>query len=95
MPKFNVNLTIQGTIETVEENVELLDIFPLDILSRKHNEDFVKELRLRRLTKGLTLAQLSMLSGVSASHIARIERGERLPGYRIAIKLKETLEGEN
>ena len=79
MTKLIVNLTIQGTIRT-EEDETLIDA------------NFAKELKLRRLTKGLTMAQLSKLSGVSASHIGRIERGERVPSYGIAIKLKRALE---
>ena len=89
MPKFIVNLTIQGIVETTE------DMEPLDILSpRKYNEDFAKELKLHRHAKGLTLHQLSKLSGVSPSHIGRIERGERSPNYLIAIKLRKALGGE-
>lgn len=77
MPKFIVNLTIQGTIETEESPVD---------------SNFAKQLRLRRLTEGLTIHQLSKSSGISASHITRIERGERAPGYRVVVKLREALE---
>jgi len=35
------------------------------------------------------------LSGVSASHIYRIERGERAPGGRIVAKLEKVLEDES
>lgn len=77
MTKLIVNITIQGTIETEGEA-------PLD-------ENFAKELKLRRLTKGLTMVQLAKLSGVSPSHIGRIERGERAPSYSIAVKLKKAL----
>lgn len=57
-------------------------------------EVFGKELKLRRLTRGLTMVELAKLSGVSPSHIGRIERGERSPSYDIAIKLKKALGAE-
>jgi len=79
MTKIIVDLTIQGTIRT-EEDETLVDA------------NFAKELKLRRLTKGLTMAQLSKLSGVSASHIGRLERGERTLRYEIVMKLKKALE---
>ena len=77
MARYIVSLTIKGTIETEEASID---------------EDFAKELKLRRLTKGLTMVQLSKLSGVSSSHIGRLERGERAPSYEIAMKLKRALE---
>jgi len=41
-------------------------------------------LKARRREKGLTLTQLSRLSGLHLGHIARIERGERFPkGYTL------------
>lgn len=43
--------------------------------------EIIKE---RRKAKELALAQLAGVSGVSASHIGRIERGERFPsGYTL------------
>lgn len=79
MTKLIVNLTIQGTIR-IEEDETLVDA------------GSAEELKLRRLTKGLTMVQLSKLSGVSPSHIGRIERGERTLRYEIAMKLKRALE---
>ena len=87
MSKFIVNLTIQGTIETIRlEDEKTSDV--------NTSEDFVKSLRLHRHTKGLTIHQLSHLSGVSPSHIGRIEKNERAPSYKIAIKLRKALAGE-
>ena len=48
-------------------------------------------LKARRREKGLTLSQLVSLSGVSMSHIARVERGERFPSGHILRKLAEPL----
>jgi transcriptional regulator with XRE-family HTH domain len=39
----------------------------------------------------LTLQQLSEMSGVSSSHLGRIERGERFPSARILRKIAEPL----
>jgi len=39
----------------------------------------------------LTLSQLSALSGVSSSHLGRIERGERYPSGSILRRLAEPL----
>ena len=48
-------------------------------------------LKARRREKGLTLTQLSSLSGRHASHIARIERGERFPTGHTLRRLAEPL----
>jgi len=50
--------------------------------------DKIKE---RRLEKGLTVTDLSTKSGVSVSHIGRIERGERFPSGSTLRKLAEPL----
>ena len=48
-------------------------------------------LKERRMAKKLTLKQVTDLSGVSTSHLGRIERGERFPSGRILRKLAEPL----
>ncbi|MBA7506574.1 hypothetical protein ES706_05266 [subsurface metagenome] len=48
-------------------------------------------LKRQRISKELTLKELSLESGVSLSHLARIERGERFPSGRILRKLAEPL----
>ncbi|GAI66369.1 unnamed protein product [marine sediment metagenome] len=48
-------------------------------------------LRARRKDKGLKLVDLSELSGLHHSHIARLERGERFPTGRTLKKLAEPL----
>lgn len=76
--KLKVHLTIDGVIET--QDTEIGDI-----------DKFGKDLKTRRLLKGLTIKQLSQASDVSAGHISRIERGKRSPGGRILIKLEKAL----
>ncbi len=48
-------------------------------------------LRERRNTLGLTLCQVSTISGVSVAHIGRIENGQRFPSGCILRKLAEPL----
>ncbi len=57
--------------------------------------DFRKELgkilKQQRLSRSLTLQKLTALSGVSASHLGRIERGERFPSAHILQKIAKPL----
>jgi len=48
-------------------------------------------IKQRRLMAELTLSQLSASSGVSTSHLGRIERGERLPSASVLRKLAKPL----
>lgn len=48
-------------------------------------------IKQRRLMKGFTLEQLGEISGVSPSHLGRIERGERFPSARILRRLAKPL----
>lgn len=77
--KVVVHLTIEGTIEIEEGELHLTD------------RDYGKLLKKCRQERGFTLTQLSRLSGVSASHIGRIEREERSPGITIVAKLERAL----
>jgi len=54
--------------------------------------NFGERLKARRQEKGLTLVELSALSGVHTSYLGRIERGERFPSAYILRKLAEPLE---
>ena len=49
-------------------------------------------LRCRRKDKGLTLADLSELSGVNISYLGRIETGKRFPSAVILQKVAKPLE---
>ncbi len=48
-------------------------------------------LKQQRLTIPVTLQELASTSGVSASHLGRIERGERFPSARILRKIAKPL----
>ena len=77
-----VRITFSGTIEIKNNEQSSID-------------DYSKWLRVSRVTKGLTMVELSNLSGVSPSHISRIERGERVPGGRVLGKLRKILNSGN
>ena len=54
-------------------------------------------IKQQRLLETLTLKELATMAGISASHLGRIERGERYPSARILRKLAKPLvfeEGE-
>jgi len=53
-------------------------------------------IRQQRVMMSLTLQELSAKAGVSASHLGRIERGERFPSARILRRIAKPLGfGEN
>ena len=51
-----------------------------------------KTLKQRRLMIPLTLRELATKSGVSVSHIGRVERGERFPSGHILRKIAKPLD---
>ena len=62
-----------------------------------NRNDFGKMLKRQRVMIPLTLHEVAAKSGVSTSHLARIERGERFPSAHILHKLAKPLgfeEGE-
>lgn len=56
------------------------------------NTDLSKMLKQRRLLAELTLLELAAKSGVSQSHLARIEGGSRLPSGKVLRKIAKALE---
>lgn len=56
-----------------------------------NSNDLGKILKQRRVTIPLTLWELARASGVSASHLSRIERGKRFPSARILQKFAKPL----
>jgi len=56
-----------------------------------NRNDLARILRQQRVMRGLTLQQLSEMSGVSSSHLGRIERGERFPSAYILRKIAKPL----
>ncbi len=62
-----------------------------------NRNDLGKILKQRRVMIPLTLHELARATGVSASHLGRIERGDRFPSARILRKIAKPLgfgEGE-
>ena len=55
------------------------------------NNNLGKILKQQRITIPLTLQELAAESGVSASHLGRIERSERFPSARILRKIAKPL----
>jgi transcriptional regulator with XRE-family HTH domain len=55
------------------------------------NNDLGRILKQQRITVPLTLQELAKASGVSSSHLGRIERGERFPSARILRKIAKPL----
>ncbi len=56
-----------------------------------NRNDLGKMLRRQRVMMPLTLRALAARSGVSASHLGRIERGDRFPSARILQKIAKPL----
>ncbi len=56
------------------------------------SNEISKTLKQRRLSLELTLRELAARSGVSLSHLGRIERGERFPSGHILRKIAKPLD---
>ena len=56
-----------------------------------NRNDLGKILKQQRLMIPLTLKELAHASGVSTSHLGRVERGERFPSARILRKIAKPL----
>ena len=54
-------------------------------------ERFGKIIKRQRISVPLTLKKLSDVTGISPSHLGRIERGERFPSARILRKIAKPL----
>lgn len=59
--------------------------------NRIGNQNLHKIIKQQRIAAGLTLRGLSAKSGVSASHLGRIERGGRFPSARILRSIAQPL----
>jgi len=55
------------------------------------NKNLGRIIKQRRVMVPLTLRELTAMSGVSSSHVGRIERGERFPSARILRKIAKPL----
>jgi len=56
-----------------------------------NRNDLGKILKVRRLTVPLSLSELARATGVSASHLVRIEGGGRFPSAHVLLKLARPL----
>ena len=66
-------------------------------MDNKRNKELGGTLRQQRTSKSMTVAELAAKSGISQSHLTRIERGERFPSARALRKMAKPLgfdEGE-
>ena len=61
------------------------------VVTIDNRNDLGKILKQRRVMVSLRLQDLAHASGVSSSHLARIERGERIPSARILRRIAEPL----
>ena len=57
-------------------------------------QDLGKTIKQQRLVTSLTLRGLAAVSGVSSSHLGRIERGERFPSAHILRRIAKPLDFE-
>ena len=55
------------------------------------NNDLGRIIKQQRITIPLTLQELAATSGVSSSHLGRIERGERFPSAHILRRIAQPL----
>ncbi len=61
------------------------------IMNDVGTNDFGKIIKQQRITVPLTLQELTAKSGVSSSHLGRIERGERFPSAHVLQKIARPL----
>lgn len=57
----------------------------------RDNNNLGRILKQQRISVSLTLQELATTSGVSSSHLGRIERGERFPSAHILRKIAKPL----
>jgi len=60
-------------------------------MTSDNRNDLGKIIRQQRVTRRLTIQELVRASGVSQSHLGRIERGERFPSARILRRIAKPL----
>ena len=56
-----------------------------------NSQNLARIIKQQRLISGLTLRELASSSGVSSSHIGRIERGERFPSAHVLHRIARHL----
>jgi len=63
-------------------------------MDKDYNNHLGGIIKQRRVTVPLTLQELATKSGVSSSHLGRIERGERYPSASVLRKIAKPLDFE-
>ncbi len=63
----------------------------METIHDSNGKDLGKIIKQRRLAVALTQCELAASSGVSPSHLGRIERGERFPSARILSRIAKPL----
>jgi transcriptional regulator with XRE-family HTH domain len=61
------------------------------MVNKMHRADIGKVLKQRRRSLSLTIREISEQSGVSASHLSRIEKGNRFPSASVLRRIAEPL----
>ena len=61
------------------------------VMLGKNTENLGTIIRQRRVIVPLTLQELGAMAGVSASHLGRIEKGDRFPSARVLRKVAKPL----
>ena len=64
----------------------------MSIVRGNYNEYLGRIIKQQRVALPITLHALAAISGVSASHLGRIERGERYPSAHILNRICRPLE---
>jgi transcriptional regulator with XRE-family HTH domain len=81
----------QNAPELVFLCIDICQLANYNIAMSYSNNDLGKIIKQQRITVPLTLQELAAESGVSSSHLGRIERGERFPSARILRKIAKPL----
>ncbi len=61
------------------------------MINNNSSQNLGRIIKQQRIAVGLTLRELSARSGVSSSHLGRVERGERLPSAHILQRIAKPL----
>ena len=60
-------------------------------MTADNRNELPRMIKQQRVMRGLTLERLGEMSGVSASHLGRVERGERFPSGHVLRKIAKPL----
>jgi len=60
-------------------------------MAKNYSKDLARIIKQQRILNSLTLSKLGNISGISPSHLTRIERGERFPSARTLRKIAKPL----